>query len=68
MLETSVKNIKKNSKKEISLDKLVSAFLDLAMDLVEKGEADEIIKNNKEPLAGPLAICCKGRKQEAGKI
>lgn len=45
MLDLFPKEVREKIEREGSLNKLVSAFLSLAQDLIESGEADEILND-----------------------
>ena len=48
MLELFPEKVRERIEKEGSLDKLVSAFLNLAQDMMESGEADQILKKESD--------------------
>ena len=59
MLEVFPKNVKKE-KQEARINQMASAFLSIALDVVEEEENDET--NNEignQPLTNPLTINCK---------
>ena len=61
MLEISKEELKKE-RHEANLKKLASAFLSIALDLIEEEKQENLKNQESEPLIIPLTISSKERK------